>query len=265
MLGVDTASNSGLAFAFAGASIFTRQTFVKVPGDSVTLTAIPSSFDMASFDEMFRATGGQLQRWVSAPPIVFEGQVLKFSGLNDTAYTTTGVTISNDETNAMLTDFTWALPQMTGSTFQTFGSAVRTDHPAAGVSVTMMNTGQITVGRFAGLTSATGNLGFSRWQYRTDGTVVAGLIMLDEDFDKSKAPTVRAVRTHELGHALGYNHVVHRQSVMNAVAAVEPNAADLAAAKIAFLRQPGSRSPDVDPGGSSTNGVSRLFWSEPIR
>ena len=262
ILGVDTAGTGPLSFTFSGPAIVTRQTFVKVPGDAVTISTIPKTFDLAAFDELCRST--MLMRWTAAPPLVVESQVLQFTNGADSQFPAAAETLTDAELSSLTVDLTWALPQMTGSQFAGFASTTRAVS-ATGASVNMMVTGQITVGRFAGLAAATGgNVGLSRWLYRSDGVVVGGMIMLDRDFDKSGASNVRAVRAHELGHALGYSHVTLRTSVMNPVVRVEPNAGDLDATLLAFLRPPGNKTPDIDPSGYSTNSV-RLTWTAPIR
>ncbi len=58
---------------------------------------------------------------------------------------------------------------------------------------------------------------------------------------------------HELGHALGYNHVTVRTSVMNPVISGEPTDFDRTGAKVAFERPPLNRSPDVDPSFYTAN------------
>ena len=269
-LGVDTASTGGLPFTFTGASIVTRQTYVQVPGNAITVTAIPKTFDLASFDELCRLTkfsdgSTKLTRWTTAPPLVVQTQVMQYTDVNNSAFPAIAQTMTAAEVSSLGADMTWALPQMTGGTFQTFLS-IASATAASGSSVTMLNTWQITVGRFAGLTAATGALGLSRWLFQTDGKVIGGMIMLDRDYDASGVAKVRIVRAHELGHALGYSHVLSRESIMNAQPAIEPNAGDLAATKLAFLRPPGNRSPDADPSGTSLNlaGV-RAIWSDPIR
>lgn len=259
-IGVDTAATSALPFTFSGSSIVTRQTFFKVPGDAVTVTAIPASFDMASFNEMCRLTLSKLTRWTSSPPLVVKTQTMQFTGINDSAFTTVSDAMSTSEYNGLVADLTWALPQMTGSQFTGFASTTRNDG-TAGTSVQMLNSGQITVGRFVGLTAATSFWGYTRWQYRDDGVVTAGLIMLDRDFERSGSQFLRSLRTHELGHALGYNHVSSSTpSVMNSAARIEPNTFDLSATRLAFLRQPGNRSPDIDPSGFSVNNL-RYYWT----
>jgi hypothetical protein len=263
-LAVDTAATGPLSFSFSGPSIVTRQTLVKVPGDAVTITTIPKTFELAAFDELCRSTEAKLMRWTTAPPLVVESRVLQFTSATDTQFTATSEAMSDAEASGLIADLTWALPQMTGSQFAGFASTPTRTTSAVGASVTMIVTGQITVGRFAGLAAATGSVGMSRWVYRTDGVVVGGIVMLDNDFDKSAVATVRAVRTHELGHALGYSHVNARDSVMNPLVKIEPNAGDLAATRLAFMRPPGNMTPDIDPSGYSTNRV-RLTWTAPIR
>jgi hypothetical protein len=262
-MGADTSSTSPLAFTFAGPTIVTRQTFLKVPGDAVTVTAIPTTFDLTSFNEMCRFLESKLMRWTTAPPLVVRTQTMQYTSINDSQFTTLDDAMSTGEFNSLVTDLTWALPQMTGSQFTSFASTTRTDG-AAGQSANMLVSGQITVGRFVGLTSATGYWGYTRWQYRSDGAVTAGMIMLDRDFERSSSPFLRSLRTHELGHALGYNHVGNAvPSVMNSAARLEPNAFDLAATRLAFMRQPGNKAPDVDPSGYSVNAL-RYYWSAPI-
>jgi hypothetical protein len=52
---------------------------------------------------------------------------------------------------------------------------------------------------------------------------------------------------------------------MNASAREEPNAFDRGASRIAFLRQPCSRSPDIDPDMLLLNRTGPRVWSPPIR
>lgn len=126
----------------------------------------------------------------------------------------------------------------------------------------MARTGEIVVARFVGLQAATGFWGYGRWASDGAGTIRAGIIMLDADFDSSGSVYRRSLRVHELGHALGYNHVNARESVMNSSARTEPNDFDRNGARIAFLRPPGNRAPDSDPDQFTINirtGV--LIWS----
>lgn len=264
----DTASSTGLAFSFAASGYLTRSTFVKVPGNAGTVTLIPSSFDLPAFDQLARSTPSLpvLMRWAAAPALVVQTQAMTFTGINDTQFTTINDTMTDGEYVSQVADLNFGLPLMTGGQFSGFSGTTRVAN-AAGASVTMLVTGQITIGRFVGLTTATGSVGYSRWQFRSDGTVTGGMIMMDRDFERSLATTLRAVRVHELGHALGYNHITTRESAMNPLAHIDPNALDQAATRLVFMRPPGSRTPDIDPSGFSINRVGdmKLTWSDPIR
>jgi len=123
------------------------------------------------------------------------------------------------------------------------------------------------VARFRGLRAATGFLAYGRWASASDGSVSAGLIYLDEAYDRTGANR-QHVRMHELGHALGYSHVEGRVSVMNAQPRYEPTAFDRDVGVLAFQRPPGNRAPDVDPPAtyvaSLTGHGDGLTWSTPV-
>jgi hypothetical protein len=78
-------------------------------------------------------------------------------------------------------------------------------------------------------------------------------MMLDRTFEISGSPYQRALRTHELGHGLGYSHVDIRQSVMNSSGRVSITDFDRGGARIAFLRPPMNMSPDIDPDPITVN------------
>jgi hypothetical protein len=70
------------------------------------------------------------------------------------------------------------------------------------------------VGRFRELYDLAHTIGFGGRTTRRAGDIVGGAILLDSEFDR--ASTLRQLsRTHELGHALGFNHVKSRVSIMN--------------------------------------------------
>jgi len=93
-----------------------------------------------------------------------------------------------------------------------------------------------------------------------------GIVMLDRGFDQSANQFRRSLRTHELGHALGYQHVIAQPSVMNANARTEPNAFDRNGAKLAFQRPPLNRTPDIDPDPFTPNlrAATQIIWHKGI-
>jgi len=242
------------AAGLTGTGIVERQTGIRVPGPDALVTVIPTTFDLAAFDQMCRAAAGPLRRWDTAPKLVVIDAVLQFTSATDSTYTATAQRLSPSERDGMVADLTWGLPQVTGDTFRAF-SAVTTESPEAGAQVPFFSReGTIVAARFLGLEAATGYHGYGRWASRSS-VVVAGAVMVDRNFDAAAGVYLRSLRVHEMGHALGYDHVAisTRASFMNNSGAVLPNAFDRDATRLAFLRPPGSLSPDRDPDPFSAN------------
>jgi len=99
--------------------------------------------------------------------------------------------------------------------------------------VRLFRRGTVVVGRFAGVQERSGTLGFGGRTAR-DGVITSGLVVLDHEFD-SHSSRRRVLRMHELGHALGYNHVESRPSVMNP--RVGSDLTDFDRAAIAFANE----------------------------
>jgi hypothetical protein len=251
-------SSDPVSIAFSGSGLVERHTQLRVPGPDALISLIPTSFDLRAFDEMFRVP--QLLRWTDAPPLAIERRTLQFTSLSDVDFTALAESLTDGEVEDLSTDLTWALPQLTGNSFGAFASR-SVQQAGEGSRVRFLTGGRITIARFAGLTAATSFWGYSRWQYRSDGAMTGGTIMLDRDFEKSGSPFRRSLRAHELGHALGCNHVTARVSVMNSNARTEPNDFDRSAGRLAFQRPPGNRSPDTDPDPYSVNRLLVPTWS----
>lgn len=248
---------------FAGPGIVERRTNVRVPGAPMSVSLISSGFDLNAFNQMLRASS-LLQRWTTAPPLLIETRALQFTTVGAADQVALSDQMTDAEVAQLADDLTWALPQMTGGAFPAFAGVSR-QTSAEGTSVHILNPGVITVTRVVGLNATAGFWGYSRWLFQADGTVTGGMITLDRDFERSGSPFRRSLRSHELGHALGYNHVTSRPSVMNSAAVIEPNAFDLDACRIAFARAPGNRAPDADPSNASLNRFGTAIWSAPIR
>ena len=228
-----------------------RQTALRLPGPDARLQLIPASFDLTAFDQMFRSSG-LLQRWTEAPKLTIETRVLSFTALDATESVAIDSVMTSSDADLLAQDLVWGLQQLSASTFSGFASQ-RRETAMAGQIVRLARVGEIVVARFEGLEAATKVWGFTRWATDGEGRVVGGIIMLDRAFDTSSSPFRRSLRAHELGHALGYNHVNVRLSVMNASGQIEPNDFDLKAVKLAFLRPPGNRTPDRDPDSLTSN------------
>ena len=257
-----TASSEPRPLVFTGPNLVERRTNVRVPGPDLLVSMIPDGFDLRAFDEMFRSP--QLRRWTAAPPLLIETRSLQFTDMSMMDAVALDEVMPDAEAAALVGDLTWALPQLTGGAITDF-LAVTRQQSAQGARVNLLNHDVITVSRVVGLTAATGYWGFARCRVQSDGRVTAGIIMLDRDFDRSGSPFTRSLRAHELGHALGYEHVTSRTSVMNSEARIEPNDFDRDAARIAFQRPPGNQSPDVDPSSAWINRRITATWSPPVR
>jgi len=249
------------------AGLIERQTTIRNPGPNAAISLIPDSFDMASFDQMFRPDS-RLQRWTSAPSLVIQTRTLVLTSTADDEFIATGEELTRDEADRLVSDLTYGFSQLTADRLGGFAS-VTMERATEGSSVNVKRTGAIVVARHQGLTQATGYWGYGRWAISGDGEVVGGIVFLDRDFDKAQGQYCRSLRVHELGHSLGYHHVTLRSSVMNSGARIAPNEWDRQAILIAFQRPPGNRAPDVDPPQYSPDlrsqrGSATATWGPPI-
>lgn len=146
----------------------------------------------------------------------------------------------------MVRDLADALATLTANTYTSFVQVTR-ESTAAGSRASAARNGQIVVARFRDLRTMTGNVGFGRWAEREDGVITAGAMFLDAIYDSTSEK--RKLRTHGLGHALGYKHVSTRPSIMNPVLGYDVMDFDRQGAAIAFQRPPGNHAPDTDPAG----------------
>jgi hypothetical protein len=239
-----------------------RTTWLRIPGPDATIDVIPAAIDLAAFDQLARSP--HLRRWTSAPPLVLERRVLQAAATtpDDSDATATSTALTEAELSEMEADLTWALDPLTGGVFTRFHD-VRHTFAAGGARVHLLNSGQITVARVEGLRAQTGFDGFARWEYTDDGRVTGAVVLLDSQMDKGGDR--RHLRAHELGHALGYNHVTRRPSLMQPVGRPGFMPWDRDAMAIAYRRKPGNRSPDIDPDeGVSLNLSLPGRWSRAV-
>jgi hypothetical protein len=174
--------------------------------------------------------------WATVPELVILSSVLEYRATDmQSGYIATGETLTTAEVAALTIDLTGALAALTGGRIPAF-AAVRVESVPRGETAKVLRRGQVVVGRFNGVKSTTGTLGFGGRTTR-NGAITSAVVVLDRDFDRTSAQR-RLLRTHELGHALGYNHVESRRSVMNPRVGPELTAFDRIAIERAFAEYP---------------------------
>jgi hypothetical protein len=261
-LSTSTAATYGVDVTASG--YVTRNTLLKLPGNDAAVSLIANSFDLAAFNQMFRVSA--LQRWTSAPTLVIISNVLEY---NDAGPTQTALAeaLTPEEIQSIISDLSYGLPLLTAGHFANF-SSISTQTVSAGEAVTLLTTGRITFARCHGVTAARQASGVGQWQFQSDDTVTGGSVCVDRDFELSNNALRRGIRLHEMGHALGSQHVTVKDGVlMNPTITVnDVTTWDRDAAKIAFQRPPGNRSPDRDPATFSTNRLgTRVMTSDGCR
>jgi hypothetical protein len=250
-----------------GDAVVERHTRVNLgAGAPAKITLIPTSFDLAAYDEMMRSANSRLQRWVTQPSLVLIQSVMQFTGGYGEQYTASSENLTDDEANEMIGHLSEGLVLWTAHAYDTFAS-VNVERHAEGDRVSVYRPGQIVVGRYKDLRGLGLTIGYGTWAENPDGAVVGGTVFLDRVFDRDDGRR-RLLRIHELGHAHGYKHVTRRTSVMNPTIGPEPTDFDRTAATIAFQRPVGNVAPDTDPGSapfsqgrSLTTGAVR--WATP--
>ena len=205
---VDVGAAGTYAAVLHGGAFVDRETSVAAPGNRARLSLIPSSFDLEAFDQMYRTSHGQLQRWTTQPRLVLVATVLNYRGANGDEYAATREQMTDDEVSLMLAHLTEGLTMLTGGTYGSFAS-VEIERPASDARVSFARDGKIVVGRFNNIVAFASTIGYGSWSEHADGSIGGGALFLDSDFDRTDARR-RLLRIHELGHALGYQHVTSR-------------------------------------------------------
>jgi hypothetical protein len=262
---MDIGTRGDFSALIQGSGYVERQTRVSTGFDGQRLPLIPSSYDLASFDQMFRPSG-TLQRWTTTPSLVILTSVMRYTGPNEDSYVATGERLTDAEVDQMEANLTEGLRLLTGGVYTAFERVFR-EEVAEGERATVLRDQHIVIGRYVGIVTWSHTIGLGRWQLAGDLSVTGGTVFLDRDFDRDDERR-RLLRIHELGHALGYMHVTRRRSIMNPSIGPEPQDFDAHGALIAFQRYPGNRAPDIDPiPGTGTplltpNGARR--WAPPV-
>lgn len=219
---------SSLKWVIVAALVVSSVTFAPTPRVVAAETT-----DVAAQDEMLRDAKGQMQSWTSIPELVVLTSVMEYQTADSREYVATAETLSAKEAESLVADLRNALRQLTDNAFADF-AAVRYEAVPAGTRAAIVRPKAIVVGRFQGLADQTRTLGFGGRTARR-GDIVGGAVLLDEKFDRT-SDRRRLSRTHELGHALGFNHVRSRVSIMNERIGPEVTALDRQIGVMAFQR-----------------------------
>jgi hypothetical protein len=209
------------------------QTWAPAEAEGSIPTASASPSDLAALDEMLIGTKGKLQYWTAAPELVVLTSVMDYRG-DGTESVATTEQLTDAEADALVADLTGALRLLTGDTYQQF-AAVRRERVAVGETTAISRPRQIVVGRYNGLRRTRNMIGYGGRAARADGRIVGGAMLLDRDYDQTSSLR-RLLRMHELGHALGYNHVQAQTSIMNPAIGPELTSFDRMAIRVAFDR-----------------------------
>lgn len=249
-----TSTSSTYGIDVARSAYITRNTIIKIPGADAAISLIASSFDLTAFDQMFR--DGALRRWASTPALRVISRVVDFNN-NGSTYTATDEALTGAEIDTITANMSYGLPLLTGGALPAF-AGVSTQAVASGEAVTLATEGRITFARCRGLSSARGASGYAQILYIESTSVITGaMVCIDRDFELTNNPQGLAVRLHELAHALGALHVTSRSNVLMTptISVTDITTWDRDAAKIAYQRPAGNRTPDRDPASFSTNSL----------
>jgi len=177
---------------------------------------------------------GHRQHWPSIPQLVVLTSVMNYHADASNQYVATSERLSIEDANSLTDDLTAALRLLTTGAFEQFAT-VQYETVPTGSSVTIVRPNQIVVGRFHGVRRLANTIGFGGRKARRDGAIVGGAVVLDSEFDRASSMR-RLLRTHELGHALGFNHVKSRVSIMNPSIGSEMTEHDRQISMVAFQR-----------------------------
>ncbi len=192
--------------------------------------------DTVTRDEMLVDADGQRHQWPTVPRLVVLTSVMNYHASGSPDYVATSDRLSVEEAESLARDLTAALRLLTTGAFEQF-AAVEYEMVPAGSSATIVRPNQIVVGRFRGVRQLANTIGFGGRRARRDGAIVSAAVVLDSEFDHASSMR-RLLRTHELGHALGFNHVKSRVSIMNPSIGSEMTDHDRQVSTFAF-RRPG--------------------------
>jgi len=228
--------------AFAALIVFVVAP-ARVPGDMPLSAAVATdsprrpdggSSSNAPRDEMLHGAAGQWQHWTAVPELVVLTSVMQYQSEARDEYVATSELLTAGVAETLVDDLTDALRLLTNGTFEHF-ARVKYETALAGAKVSIVRPRQIVVARYRGLQDMAHTIGLGGRKAARNGSIIGAAVLLDNDFDRSSGKR-QLLRTHELGHALGYNHVTSRPSIMNPRIGPHMTDADRQVVMLAFHR-----------------------------
>jgi len=264
MVVIQTQSPATVSLRLRHPAFVERETSVRVPDDRpVELSLIPSTHNLAAFEEFSPRAAG-LQRWTRNPRLQLLTHAVDYSGgtLGFREFPVINRPISRTQLDCLATGLGAELAPLTGGHLGWTsvdigevepGARVRTDETPEGTIVVLMSVSLGTAGR------GTAYLGTEPF------VLTRGAVWLTTDVDFC---LTSLLYRHELGHALGYQHVTRTPSIMSPGGLpAGPTDFDRNSIAILFQRRPGNLLPDRDPPGISVNVSGRAARQlvEPMR
>ena len=171
-------------------------------------------------------------RWMQAPELVVLMSVMRYHAGPGVEYSATDTVLTEAEADEMVTNLTEALAVLSDKNFSAF-AAVHLETVQPGATARIVRSGRIVVGRFEGLRELRQTIGLGGRVPGKDSAISSAAVLLDSDYDRTSTQR-RLLRIHELGHALGYDHVDSRPSIMNTRIGTPPTDDDREMARLAF-------------------------------
>ena len=241
-----------------------RETSVRIPdAGPVDLSLIPSTHDLAAFEEFAPRTFGLL-RWTRNPRLLVLTHAVDYSGatLGFREYPVINHPISPAQLDCLAAGIAASLAEMSGGhlTWDSIGTIevepgtrFRTDQTPEGTIVVLP---AVSLGAGGRGTAYVGAEPF---------VLSRGAVWMTAQLNFC---LTSVLYRHELGHALGYLHVTRTTSIMGPFGLPPtPTEFDRNSIEILFQRRPGNRQPDRDPSGVSVNftGGAFRYGVEPMR
>jgi hypothetical protein len=240
-----TASTSTYALLLTHPDFVERRTAAILPASGLHLSMIPSTFNQPAFEEFApRATATGLRRWTENPSLTILANVVEYDGV---AYDplVTDRQVSDGDMGCMRDGVQRAIAPMSDGTMTFRNVDVLSLPPGSRFSIPSTTEGTIVLAVARGLVANGRASAFAGVQ---PNVLVRGVVWISADNLSLCGSTAARVYPHELGHALGYQHVTLEPSVMSGI---NPTSAltefDREALRIVYQRPPGNRAPDIDP------------------